>query len=207
MADRDDRSAGQESALPAWLAEGLGVGTKVRTLKKGECLFKLGAPVKHLYFVLEGEIKAVRYLADGTSCVMQRGREGEVFGSPALCVDRYNCEATACCPTRVAEIPAEALRVAVAEDGELALRFALSLAQDMRRQCSRYERLRLKKASDRVLHFLTCESDESGRLELHSSVMAWADELGLEPATLYRTLSELEGDGMIRRQGRVIEMG
>jgi len=205
MAEQNDRKAGPETTLPPWLAE-LGSETAVRTLKKGETLFKLGAPVTHLYFVLEGEIKAVRYLADGTSCVMQRGREGEVFGSPALCIDRYTCEASASCPTRVVEIPAEALRVAVVEDGELALHFSLALAQDMRRQCSRYERLRLKKAGDRVLHYLACEADETGRVVLRSSVMEWAAELGLEAATLYRTLSDLERDGVLRRQGRVLEL-
>lgn len=205
MAEQDDRRAGAGTTLPSWLAE-LGSETTVRTLKRGETLFKLGAPVKYLYFVLDGELKAVRYLADGTSCVMQRGREGEVFGSPALCVDRYTCEAIASCPTQVVEIPAEVLRVAVVENGELALHFSLALAQDMRRQCSRYERLRLKKASDRVLHFLACEADAGGQVVLHSSVMEWAAELGLEAATLYRTLSKLERDGVLRRQGRVLAL-
>jgi DNA-binding MarR family transcriptional regulator len=76
----------------------------------------------------------------------------------------------------------------------------------MRRQCSRYERLRLKKASDRVLHYLACEADKTGKVVLRSSVMEWAAELGLEAATLYRTLSELERDGVLRRQGRVLEL-
>ena len=202
MARYDDRSTGPGERLPGWLARELGPEAKIRTLNKGEILFRLGAPVTHIYFVLEGEIRAVRYLADGTPCVMQRGGEGEIFGSPALCVDRYSCEATACCPTRVVEIPSETLRVAAVENGELALRFALSLAEDMRRQCSRYERLRLKSAGDRILHYLACEADETGRVVLRSSVMEWAAELGLEAATLYRTLSKLERDGVLRREGK-----
>lgn len=175
-------------------------------LARGEHLFRQDDPVRHLYFVQAGELKAIRPQLDGSQAVMLRGRAGEFFAESALATTRYVCHAEAVCPSRVLAFPADAFRAALAEDGELALTFALAMAAHARRQCSRQERLRLKRARERVLHLLTCEADNAGRLVWRAPLAEMAEELALEPETLYRTLGELEQEGIIERERRVIRL-
>ena len=188
--------------LPSFLPPALlGECTRVG-LARNERLFRVGERVEHIHFVLEGELLAVRYLGDGSEAVMQRARDGEFFAQSAMLVPHYSCDARAASPSEVVRIPVRELRDALRSDGDFAMAFTGQLAADLRRQCTRVERLRIKRARDRVRHYLVCEGPlRSGGAKLQD----WARELGLEPETLYRTLAELEAGGEIQREhGTVI---
>jgi CRP-like cAMP-binding protein len=123
-----------------------------------------------------------------------------------MLVPHYSCDARAATPTEVLRIPVRELREGLGSDGAFALAFAGQLAADLRHQCTRVERLRIKRARDRVRHYLVCEGPlRSGGAKLQD----WARELGLEPETLYRTLAELESSGEISREhgGVVLVLG
>lgn len=188
--------------LPSFLPQALLRDSTWVGLTRNERLFRVGEPVEHIHFVLEGELLAVRYLNDGSEAVMQRARDGEFFAQSAMLVPLYSCDARAVAPTEVVRLPVRELRAALSSDGAFALAFTGQLAADLRRQCTRVERLRIKRARDRVRHYLACEGPLlSGGAKLQD----WARELGLEPETLYRTLAELESCGEIRREdGSVI---
>jgi CRP-like cAMP-binding protein len=190
------------SGLPTYLPDILLKEATQVDLARNERLFQLGDPVDHVFFVLHGEVLAVRYLSDGSEAVMQRARDREFFAQSALLVTNYSCDARAAGPAQVMRLPVRELRAALRADGEFALAFTGQLASDLRRQCTRVERLRIKRAKDRVRHYLACEGPLiSGGAKLQD----WARELGLEPETLYRTLAELESCGEIRREdGRVM---
>jgi CRP-like cAMP-binding protein len=181
--------------LPAFVPASLRRECTHVGLNRNERLFSVGEPVAHIHLVIEGELLAVRYLRDGAEAVMQRARGGEFFAQSAMLVPRYSCDARAAVATEVARIPVDLLRATLATDGPFALAFAGQLAADLRRQCTRVERLRLKRARDRVRHYLVCE----GALPVQARLHDWARELGLEPETLYRTLAELESAGEIQR--------
>lgn len=117
-------------------------------LSKGEVLFRNGEAVTSLAYVLTGEMKAVRSHIDGAECVMVRSKPGEFFAESALASPAYVCDGIAVCSSRIALVPVEALRQALRTDGDFALAFALALAKQARKQCSRYERVRLKRARD-----------------------------------------------------------
>jgi len=51
--------------LPTRLADAVGVPAE-HTLKKGEALFRNSDPVEAIFFVISGELKAVRHLPNGT---------------------------------------------------------------------------------------------------------------------------------------------
>jgi CRP-like cAMP-binding protein len=183
--------------LPSYLPDMLLKEATRVDLTRNERLFQLGNPVDHVYFVLQGEVLAVRYLSDGSEAVMQRARDGEFFAQSAMLVATYSCDARAAVPTQVMRLPVRELRAALLADGAFALAYAGQLAADLRRQCTRVERLRIKRAKDRVRHYLACEGPlRSGGAKLQD----WARELGLEPETLYRTLADLESCGEIRRE-------
>lgn len=182
-------------ALPAELL------TQAETLRlaRGEALFRQGDPVRYVALVLEGELKAVRYMLDSAECVMLRARAGELFAESSLADSRYRCDGIATGPARVALVPVEAMRAALGGVDSLAYRLCLAVARQARRQCSRLERLRLKRARDRVLHFLVCEGGEAGIVRWSGHLSELAAELGLERETLYRTLATLEAEGRLRR--------
>ena len=185
--------------LPAWFPSILKNATRTVELNRNEKLFELNARSDAIYFVQAGEVCATRFLPDGTPAVMQRSRAGEFFAEAALCVERYTCEAVAAKKSSVRLIPKDRLTKLLQEDADLSLHYIRAISADMRKQCSRVERLRIKRAPDRVLHYLMCETDATRTLTLQTTRAQWADELGLEPETLYRTLAGLEQEGLIKR--------
>lgn len=192
--------------LPSWFPDALLSVAKPAQLQRNEKLFELNAPAEAIYFVQAGEVCATRFLPDGAPAVMQRSRSGEFFAEAALCVERYTCEAVAAKASSVTRIPKTRLAELLRENTQFASRYIMAITADMRKQCSRVERLRIKRAQDRVLHYLICETDSARTLTLQSPMTQWADELGLEPETLYRTLAGLEQEGVIKRDDKQITL-
>lgn len=187
-----------------WLLQACGKDVVEISVAAGDFVFRLGDVPHDFYLVVEGEARARRYGADGAEIIMLRSRPGELFAEAGMVVPRYSCEGY--CPgnSKLLRIPFATIKRLIEASGEFALRFAQFLTLSMRRQCARYERLRLKRAGDRVLHYLNCElTGPAGvAFELDIPLADWADDLGLEPATLYRTLADLEKRGMIAREPR-----
>lgn len=194
------------TVLPEFLPQSLTDASHKVSLNKGEHLFRRGDAARSVFFVLQGEIIAVRYLGDGTEAVMLRAATGEFFAESTLVVSQYTCDALCSRNSLLVEIPATALRQALETRPGFALHFVAALASQARRQCSRLERSRLKRARDRILHYLVCEAMPGSTLTLTMSLSSWAAELGLEPETLYRTLRELEQEGLISRGHRAISL-
>jgi len=185
--------------LPDYLPIALREAARPRSLDKGDCLFKQGAPVDAIYFVQRGRVQAVRTLDNDSHAVMLTAAAGELFAESALAVTSYVCDAFATVASEVLALPADAVLAALATDGAFARAFALAMASNARRQCSRYERLRLRRARDRVLHLIICEGGLEARFPLRMPLVELAHELALEPETLYRVLRELTDEGTIER--------
>jgi CRP-like cAMP-binding protein len=185
--------------LPVPLPDGLLAQAQTVELAKGGHLFRQNDPVRHVVFVLEGEMKAVRHLPDGGECVMLRARAGEMFAESSLADSHYRCDGIAVGAARVALVPVDMLRAALGGEGSLTFGMCMALARQARKQCSRQERLRLKRARDRVLHFLACEGGAEGVVHWTAHLSELANELGLERETLYRALATLEAEGLLRR--------
>jgi len=187
-----------------WLIQACGNEGAESAIEAGGFLFRLGDVPRDLYLIVEGEARARRYGTDGAEIVMQRSRAGELFAEAGLVAPRYSCEGYCPNASRVLRIPIAIINQQIAGNGDFALRFSQFLALAMRRQCARYERLRLKRAGERVLHYLNCEltGPAGADLELDIPLADWADDLGLEPETLYRALADLEKKGLIARESR-----
>jgi CRP-like cAMP-binding protein len=192
--------------LPIALPAGMLAQAKTVVLAKGEHLFRQNDAVSHVVFVLEGELKAVRHLPDGGECVMLRSRAGEMFAESSLADNQYRCDGIAADNSRVALVPVDRLRAALGGEGSLAFGMCMALARQARKQCSRQERLRLKRARDRVLHFLACEGGVEGIVQWPAHLSELAAELGLERETLYRALAALEGEGLLQRSDNQLRL-
>lgn len=192
--------------LPDYLPPTLSETVSTIRLDKGQSLFHTGDRVESFYLVRTGDLVAVRSLPSGAEAIMVTARAGEFFGESSLFQLTYTCEARARSTCVLASFNAERFRQAMAGDTTFALAFTRTMAIALRKQCSRVERLRLKSATDRVIHYLACETGPSGWAELGGTLQEWAAELALEPETLYRTLAQLEKDGMLAREQRRLRL-
>lgn len=192
--------------LPDFVPESLRAQARAVSLKRKQSLFRFDDAVQSLFFVRQGEMEAVRYSPDGEAMVMMRAGGGEFFGEPALAVDRYTCAAHARIDSELLALPKVAVMAAFLSDPGFASAFLLGQVRNARRQCSRYERVRLRRAEDRIFHYLVCEAGPDGSAILAGSLAEWAGELGLQPESLYRALARLRGEGRIVVDGTRIRM-
>ena len=192
-------------SLPEYFTDDLSRAVRFQDLEKGEYLFRTGQKVVGIHYVISGAMKAVRHVAEQSEAVMIRAGAGEFFAESAIAADRYTCDAVCVKAARLAFIPTRDFEKALG-DPAFAKAFFLANAINARRQCSRYERLRLRSARDRVLHLLVCESGPDGVFRWHAPLTELAAELALEPETLYRVLSGLERGGVIARDRRDLRL-
>lgn len=176
------------------LPPALAAASRLLKFRKGESVFHAGDVVEQIFYVQQGEIRASRHQVDGNVAVMLRARSGEFFALASLFMPRYPCDAQAAQASCVLALPKDLFHAALAHDSAFTLAVMHATTMAMKSQCAKVERLHLKRASDRVLHYLACEQ-RNGTVDLHMPLQAWADELGLQPETLYRVLADLEEQG------------
>ena len=172
-------------------------------ISKGQRIFHLGDEVNAVYRVLEGEVRLTRFSPEGAEIVLHRAREGDFFAEASLFGTHYHCDAictrSGCC----LRLPAETLRHCLANDHSFAVEWIATLSRNLRRQRAAQERLGLKSLRMRVIHYLVDRGKE-GRVELDQPIIRWATELGASHEALYRTLAEMEREGILQRQEQTL---
>ncbi len=179
---------------------------KLIELDKQEYLFHPTDPVESIYYVVKGQLRALRYQYDGKAAVMMHSTLNHFFAPVSINMARYPCAAMAHKKTQLLQIPKVTLVQLLHDDPDFSFLFITEISNDLRKQCSNAERLRIKSAKNRIIHFISCETTDSRTLHLQHPLTTWADELGLEPESLYRTLAEMEKEGLIKRDKRQIKI-
>jgi CRP-like cAMP-binding protein len=142
------------------------------------------AAVRAVFLVLDGEVRLSRFAKDGGEIALQRAGRGEFFAEAALNVTRYRCNAIASQATTLIAFPAGKVRKLMDTDPEFAHQWIALLARQLQAARARVERLALKSAAERVLHYLHAEgTGPTCQIELMSSVKELAAELGLTHET------------------------
>lgn len=171
----------------------------VYAFDKGEAVFRLGTRPLAIHFVLAGEVRLVRRSRAGGEVILQRVRHG-FFAEASLEFGTYHCDAVAAQPSEVLRIPLAAAREALENDPAFRRAWIAHLSRELRRSRAQGERLALKSAAERILHYLESEGT-NGVVTLMMSRKTWATELGLTHESLYRTLARLEAEGRVIRCG------
>jgi len=161
----------------------------------GETLFRLGERPRRMLWVITSEVRLVRRSRNGAEIVLQRANSGFV-AEASLDSPRYHCDAVAATEGRSLGLPIEPFREALRSDEVFRTFWMQRLAREVRALRAQSERLSLRSAADRVVHYIESEGRD-GRLELRRTRKAWAAELGLTHEALYRALAGL------RRAGRI----
>ena len=133
--------------------------------------------------------------------VLQRA-QGGFLAEASLDQARYHCDAITVRPTELLAIPHKAFRDALAE-AAFANMWMAHLAGELRRVRAQAERLTLKTAEARIIHYIETEGD-GGTIVLNNSKKDWAGELGLTHEALYRALARLQRRSSIRIHDRLL---
>ena len=177
---------------------------EMRGMRRNSVLFRRGERAGAVFCVLSGEVRLLRYTAEGVEIVQHSARAGEFFAEATLSGGSYHCHAVCSASGQVAVLDIEKLRSCMLRDPSMAMMWIQVLSRHLRAARSRIERLGLKGARRRVLHWLATETGDSGSVRINQPIKAWASELGLAHETLYRVLAALQAEGLIRRRGRSI---
>ena len=176
-----------------------------RSLKAGECLFRLEAGTVGLYEVLKGQIKLVRIDPSGREMILYVAAAGDIVAEASLFSPRYHCDAVATTDAVVRLYPKTALLSEFQRSPQAAQAFMGMLARQIMALRTRLEQRNIHAARDRVRHYLALNAGADGRtVALTGTLKDLAAELGLAHEALYRTLSEMAEDGEIERlKGRI----
>lgn len=179
---------------------------QVSEIQKGTHLFLCGEPIDRLFFVIEGELHAVRHQINGQKSIMMRATSGEFFASASLSLDVFPCDGYVPMDSQLWSIGKADFYQMLSMSAELGKLFSLALTKELKKQCGRVERYRLPSAKERILHFISCETADGKHLQLSCSLQHWAEELGIEAESLYRTLKQMETAQIIQRNKREITL-
>jgi CRP/FNR family transcriptional regulator, dissimilatory nitrate respiration regulator len=166
--------------------------TRLLEIPRHASLFGQGERPQTMFFVLLGEVRLVRRSRSGGEIILQRTRRG-FLAEASLDQPAYHCDAVAAEPSSLLAIQRKAFRNALAV-GEFRDCWIAHLARELRKVRAHAERLSLKKARERVFHFIETEG-KRGVVNLNQSKKDWAVELGLTHEALYRALAQMEKRG------------
>ena|SRR3990172_3934074 len=161
----------------------------------GETLFRLGDRLKGVFCIVAGEVRLIRRARNGAEIVLQRARGG-FFAEASIGTGQYHCDAVTAEPATVLRFPAQAFRAALASDETFRDAWLAHLAHELLKSRAQCERLGLKSATRRIVHYIESEGAD-GMVTLTESRKAWAAELGLTHEALYRALRRLQASGTL----------
>lgn len=189
------------------------VAKRRRKLKKGELLYRVGDPLRSLYAIFSGSIKTTGLMEDGRAQVTGFYLSGELLGIDAINSTRHPCTAEALESSEVCEIP----YVALEELAQHVPHLQHHLFQIMSREIARDEQMLLMlgrmSAEERLAACLLSFFRRQARLGLNGRDLKLSmlrqdlgDYLGLALETVSRLFSRFQEEGLIKVEGRHIQL-
>lgn len=198
----DIRISALAPQIPAEFPAALREAAVVLRLAPAARLFSIGERPQWMFYVTHGEVRLTRASAAGGEAILQRSRCGFI-AEASLDAAAYHCDATAALASAALAFPIAVFRGLLDGDPGFRADWSRRLAQEVRRLRAQCERLSLKSAQARIVHYLETEVRD-GKGAAIPSRKAWAAELGLSHEALYRTLARLEKEGLIFIADKVI---
>jgi len=179
----------------AGIPERLRVVAHLIEVSAGETLARIGGRPCSMLYVLSGEVRLIRRLRGGAEIVLQRSQSGFI-AEASLASLKYHCNIIAAANSRLLRFPIPAFSAALDMESNFRKAWLSLLAKEIQKLRVQCERLSLKTARERILHYLETEGTD-GEIRLLVSRKAWAAELGLTHEALYRSLAQLKRGDVI----------
>ena len=184
-------------------------GTREVRVARGDVLFRRGETCDGFYLVSVGQVKLALVTPDGAEKVVEILGAGRSFGEAVLFMERpYVVTATAIADGLVLHVGRDTIFRELDRDPRLARRMLAGLAMRLHTLVKDVEAMTLHSATQRVIGYLTRLDDEGGegRVTLPAQKNLVASRLNLTPEYFSRILHDLSAEGLIRVEGREIEI-
>jgi len=181
-----------------------------KSFQRGESIFFEGDKGLGFYMVGEGRVKIFKVSPAGKEHILHIFGEGEPFGEvPVFYGQPFPASAEALDKTRTIFFPRDRFIMLVEANPSIALNMLAVLSMRLRRFASQIESLSLKEVPTRLANYLMYLSEEQGNadvVQLDISKGQLASLLGTIPETLSRIFAKMSEEGLIRVNGRTIEL-
>jgi CRP/FNR family transcriptional regulator len=182
----------------------------VKSLDKGDYLFREGDPSVGFYIVQRGSVNIHRVNAVGKEQVIQIFRAGQSFAEATLATDAgYPADARALESSQILLIQKAGFVALLRRQPELALRMLASMSLHLRSLVGQLEDLTLKDVETRLANWLVkrCPDSRATRpvtLEIKTTKRVLAAELGTVSETFSRTLAKFREQNLIQVKGKCV---
>jgi CRP/FNR family transcriptional regulator len=182
--------------------------TLVKSLDKGEYLFREQEPAHGFYIVQKGAINIHRVNTVGKEQVIRIFRTGESFAEATLAtLSGYPADARAVEASQVLLVQKSGFLSLLRRQPELALRMLAGMSMHLRDLVGQLEDLTLKDVETRLANWLVkrCLNSESSQpvnIELKTTKRVLAAELGTVSETFSRTLAKFRDQGLLAVKGK-----
>lgn len=175
--------------------------SQLRCVDKGETVYDRRRFRRCLGVLLRGKLQARR-----ETLLVSTLRPGELFGAAALFNGRedYPTTLTALTPCALLLIPQEEVRRLILACPPFAEDYVTYLSGRIRFLSARLDTVSADSAGGRLARFLWAAAEPSGTVTLSATQLC--QRIGVGRATLYRAFEQLEGAGVIVREGKTIRV-
>jgi len=181
-----------------------------KNFKRGESIFFEGDEATGFYMVAEGKVKIFKMSLDGREQILHIFGPGEPFGEvPVFHGQPFPANAVTLAQSTLLFFPRREFVDLVTSTPSLALSMLAMLSLRLRRFASQVESLSLKEVPGRLAAHLVYLAEEQGRTDrvvLDIPKGQLASLLGTSPETLSRIFSKMSEEGLIRVDGKTIEL-
>lgn len=187
----------------------IAAGTTQIHCERGKFLFQRGDACGGFHIVAYGQVKLVVSTAAGAEKVVEILGPGRSFGEAFVFTDRpYLVSAATLCDSMLLHVGKETLYAELERDPRLARRMLAGLSVRLHMLVKDVEALTLHSAMQRVIGYLALleEDGAAGRVTLPAQKSLVASRLNLTPEYFSRILHELATEGLVRIEGREIEI-
>lgn len=181
-------------SLPAPLNGLPASAVKLHNLDRENTLFRQGDSTRGLFYLLTGSVHLERVTEGGHQVLVLKAASGDTFAEASLFHRIYHCSAVAAKPSEVIECSKRAVLKRYREDPDFALAMSERFAHQVQYTRTRLELFSIRSADDRVFRAVV-----DGMLK--DSVKSLANEIGLSPEVVYRSLASLAKSGRIQKTG------
>jgi CRP/FNR family transcriptional regulator, dissimilatory nitrate respiration regulator len=182
--------------------------TAIKSLAKGDYLFRESDPARGFYIVQKGAINVHRVMPSGKEQVIHIFRAGESFAEATLATNSgYPADARAVEASQVLLVEKEGFLSVLRRQPELALRMLASMSTHLRALVAQLEDLTVKDVETRLANWLIKRCPDPGsaepvHFELKTTKRMLAAELGTVSETFSRTVAKFREQGLLVVQGR-----
>ena len=188
----------------------IAAGTTSIPAERGEILFQRGDACTGFHYVAYGQVKLALTTPAGAEKVIEILGPGRTFGEAVMFSGNiYPVSATVLADSLVLHVRSQVLFAELERDPQLARRLLGALSVRLHMMVRDVEAMTLHSAAQRVIGYLARleeEGGERGAAILPAQKALVASSLNLTPEYFSRILHDLAAEGLVRVEGRRIEI-